>query len=78
VRNGTVVLAHYSGVRRASYGGGMGIKVHDVVGAWLCSDCHIYMDREVKSKENRWLVSEEMQHYCLLTILQLIEQGKLK
>ena len=78
VDNGTIVLAHYSGVRRSNYGGGLGIKVHDLVGAHLCVDCHRTMDTEIKSKENRWLISEEMQHLCLLTILRLLEQGKIK
>jgi uncharacterized Fe-S cluster-containing radical SAM superfamily protein len=77
-QDGTVVLAHYFGPRRHNYGGGMSRKGHDVVGAWLCSACHTYMDTSSKDKEHRWEHSEEMLHYCALTWIQLIEQGVLK
>ena len=78
VNNGTTVLCHYFGARRHSYGGGMGRKGHDVVGAWLCFDCHQTMDRESKDKSNRWLHSEEFLHLCALTWVRLWEQGKVR
>ena len=70
----TVVLAHYFGPRRHAYGGGMSIKGHDAVGAWLCSGCHTYMDTLSKNKDERWWHSEEFLHYCALTWIQLVEQ----
>lgn len=78
VENGTTVLAHYFGARRHSYGGGMGIKGQDIVGAHLCSDCHRTMDTESRDKSHVWFHSEEFLHLCMLTIIRLIEQGKLK
>jgi hypothetical protein len=67
-RDDTVVSAHYTGVRRGSYGGGLGIKVHDFCVADLCASCHEYMDRLSRDKEGRWGHSEEFQHYVLLTL----------
>jgi hypothetical protein len=73
-RNGTVVLAHYFGPRRHQYGGGMGVKGHDLIGAHLCHTCHTDMDRTSKSKEERWTHSEEFLHLCALTLIRLWEQ----
>lgn len=67
-RDGTTVPAHYTGARRGSYGGGLGIKVHDFLVADLCSGCHAYMDQLSRDKEGRWGHSEEFQHYILLTL----------
>jgi hypothetical protein len=77
-QDGTVVLAHYFGPRRGEYGGGMSIKGHDAVGAWLCYQCHVWMDSESKNKEFRWEHSEYFLHLCALTMIQLIEQEILK
>jgi hypothetical protein len=74
-RDETVVGAHYTGVRREAYGGGMGIKVHDCHVADLCSECHEYMDRISREKEGRWGHSEEFQHYILLTLAKRFESG---
>lgn len=77
-QDGTVVWAHYRGPRRAAYGGGMGIKGHDVVGAWLCHKCHYDFDTEGNDKAARWFRSEEFLHCCALTWIQLIEQEIVK
>jgi hypothetical protein len=71
----TTVLAHYTGARRLSYGGGLGRKVHDLVGAHLCYRCHQDMDLLSRSAADKWLHSEEFQHLVILTILRLYEQG---
>lgn len=76
-QDGTVVLAHYTGARRLSYGGGFGIKVRDIYAAYLCSKCHSFMDREHRDKVNKWEHSEEFQHYILLTIGRLMDRGRL-
>jgi len=73
-QDGTVVLAHYFGPRRAAYGGGMSCKGHDVVGAWLCYNCHQYFDTQSRNKETRWEQSEEFLHCVALTMIQLVEQ----
>jgi len=73
----TVVGAHYSGVRRDAYGGGMAEKVHDFLVADLCDECHDFMDRQSKDKEGRWGHSEEMQHYIFLTLIKRFTRGQI-
>lgn len=73
--DGTTVHAHYFGPRRHAYGGGMGIKGHDAVGAHLCMRCHAEMDSLIRDKAKRWEHSEEFLHLSALTWLRLIEQG---
>lgn len=75
--DGTIVLAHYTGTRRLSYGGGFGIKVKDLAGAHLCAKCHLWMDQQSRDRGQRWEHSEEFLHLCMLTILRLAEQGEL-
>jgi len=77
-QDGTVVLAHYFGPRRAAYGGGMSIKGHDAVGAHLCGACHSHMDTTSRDKTLKWEASEEMLHLCALTWIRLIKTGVLK
>lgn len=77
VRDGTVVLAHYFGVRRHAYGGGFSIKGHDAVGAHLCAKCHVEMDSDSRDKAHKWEHSEEFLHYCALTWIRLISKGVL-
>jgi hypothetical protein len=67
----TVVLAHYFGPRRHSYGGGMSKKGHDAVAAHLCARCHLDMDTNTRSKAKRWEASEIFLHYCALTWLRV-------
>lgn len=74
----SVVLCHYTGARRLSYGGGFGIKVKDLAAAHLCAECHKQMDVLSRSKEHKWEHSEEFLHLCMLTVLRLAEQGELK
>lgn len=78
VDNGTIVLAHYFGPRRHHYGGGMGHKGHDAVGAHLCMDCHRYMDTESRDKLRAWDHSEEFLHLCALTWIRLVDKGLVK
>jgi len=40
----TTVLAHY----RLAGTCGMGIKPHDLIGAWACSSCHDEIDRRTR------------------------------
>lgn len=74
----TVVPAHYTGVRRDAYGGGLSEKVHDFIVADLCDGCHDYMDRLSRDKEGRWGHSEEMQHYVILTLIKRFVSGQLR
>jgi len=75
-RHESVVGAHYTGVRRGSYGGGLGIKVHDCLVADLCQECHAYIDTLSRDKEGRWGHSEEFLHYIALTVAKRFESGK--
>lgn len=76
--DGTTVLAHYFGIRRHMYGGGMSIKGHDAVGAHLCMPCHTIMDSGTRNKAKKYLHSEEFLHLCAMTWIRLIEQGVVK
>lgn len=73
----TVVPAHYTGVRRDAYGGGLSEKVHDFLVADLCDECHAHMDRLARDKEGRWGHSEEFQHYIILTLIKRFTRGQL-
>lgn len=73
-----VVGAHYTGVRRGAYGGGLGIKVHDFMIAHLCAKCHVLMDTLSKDKEDRWINSELFLHAVALTWERLFARGVLQ
>ena len=73
--DGTIVLAHYTGPRRHSFGGGMSHKGHDAIGAHLCMTCHQYFDTAGKDKESRWELSEEFLFLCAVTVMRLFDQG---
>lgn len=68
----TVVFAHRPGL-----GSGMGIKNHDIFGAYACSSCHDEMDG--KTHRRYWVYDGEKTDYWLRaqdrTQLRLIEKG---
>lgn len=72
----TVVPAHYTGVRRDAFGGGISEKVHDCLVADLCDECHAYMDTLSRDKDGRWGHSEEFMYYVGLTIAKRFISGK--
>jgi hypothetical protein len=47
--DGTVVWAHSNQQR---HGKGMGIKAHDLFGAYLCHDCHDLLDGRITGRTN--------------------------
>jgi hypothetical protein len=71
----TTVGAHYTGMRRGSYGGGMGQKVWDFCMADLCDMCHEWMDRLSRDKTRAVEHSEEFQHLILLTLVRRFDEG---
>lgn len=73
VSDGTVVLAHYTGVRQHAYGKGRGIKCHDCLGAELCRSCHLHFDAPEQRKSIE--ASEEFHHLIALTWLRWVESG---
>ena len=82
--DGTIVAAHYQGLRSHLYGKGTGTKVHDVLVADLCCKCHEYFDSPNlglthNTEHNRnWKkteMSEEFLHCVALTILRRVYDG---
>ncbi len=69
------VGAHYTGMRRGSYGGGLSQKVWDLCIADLCDVCHIFMDRVSRDKSKAIEHSEEFQHLVLLTLMRRFDEG---
>lgn len=67
----TTVLAHY----RLAGLCGMGLKSHDLFGAWACSSCHDEIDR----RTHRWLNHDDvaLMHLegVLRTLSVLIKEG---
>lgn len=56
--DGTIVWAHSN---EQKHGKGMGIKAHDLFGAFLCHRCHEKYDRKLDELLNRpW---EDRRHY---------------
>lgn len=58
VRDGTVVACHIQGPRAYRAGKGMGKKPFDSYVAFLCYECHQWMD-QYKGEEGRLAHSEE-------------------
>lgn len=53
VQDGTIVLAHRN-LNAWGLRAGKGIKTHDILGAFLCSDCHRYGDQEGRPDVKFW------------------------
>jgi hypothetical protein len=74
-RRETTVGAHYTGMRRGSYGGGLSQKCWDFCLADLCDMCHEWMDRLSRDKSRAIEHSEEFQHLIILTIARRFDEG---
>ena len=70
--NSTTVLAHLNGA-------GMGMKHHDLFGAWACSNCHDLLDgrnhAKIYSRQHRELIHLQA---MLRTQKALLSEGKIK
>lgn len=75
-QDGTVVRAHYTGLRQHSYGKGKGIKGSDHISADLCRECHEFYDRPQQRKNVD--ASEEFLHYCMMSLWRDFEEGIIK
>ena len=69
--DGTVVLAHYTGIRQHSLGKGRGIKCSDIAGAHLCHACHLFFDNPTERKSIE--MSEEFLFLVVLTAIRVHE-----
>ena len=67
--DGTVVLAHYTGLRQHALGKGRGIKAHDIAGAHLCHACHLFFDNPTERKSIE--MSEEFLFLIVLTAIRV-------
>jgi len=81
--DGTIVRAHYSGMRQHQYGKGRGIKGHDCIAADLCMKCHAKFDSYEIGKGETALQrdidhSEQFLHLCFLTLVMDIQEGVYK
>jgi hypothetical protein len=72
-----VVAAHYTGVRREAFGGGLSIKCSDLIHARLCQECHLEMDTLSRNKDLKFDHSEQFLTLCALTLIQLVDEGVL-
>ena len=66
--DGTIVAAHYTGIRQHSYGKGRSLKGSDIAVAFLCCDCHKYFDQPTERKSIER--SEEFLHCIMLTLIK--------
>jgi hypothetical protein len=68
-----VVLAHV----RLPGVSGMGIKAHDLLGAWACSACHDAIDRRAHTDLDRDYVRLAHLEGMVRTINQLVKEDKI-
>jgi len=69
----TTVLAHY----RLGGACGMGLKPHDLLGAWACSSCHDEIDRRTWNLDSDITARAHLEG-VLRTLVVLIKEGKIK
>lgn len=74
--DGTVVLAHYTGIRQHSFGKGRSIKGSDIAAAPLCLKCHAFYDQPLERKSIER--SEEFLFFIVMHLIQAAENGKIK
>lgn len=78
-RDGTIVAAHYQGLRSAHYGKGKSQKPHDILVADLCHKCHAAFDNYEVGEGVGFLkkidASEQFQHLILKTLIRRINEG---
>lgn len=76
-KEGETRAAHYNGPRQHVFGKGRGVKCSDIVVAYFCQSCDAEFTEGSTSERwpNRWERSEEFEYYCLLTMIQLYNDG---
>ncbi len=67
----TTVLAHY----RLAGLCGMGLKSHDLFGAWACSSCHDEIDRRTQTFDIEYVSLAHLEG-VLRTLAALISEGR--
>ena len=70
-RDGTVVAAHYTGLRAQLLGKGKAEKPHDLCVADLCAKCHSAFDRyEVSNMSTKYMRQIDQSEQFLYNIIQ--------
>ena len=77
VSDGTIVSAHYTGLRGHLLGKGKGIKCHDLMIADLCYKCHHSFDvgYDGSTFEKKIDLSEQFLYLIAQTLLRRVDQG---
>ena len=83
VRDGTVVAAHYSGMRQHAFGKGKGIKGHDLCIADLCAKCHSKFDQyKVSNFDSQYMrdidQSEQFLYLVIKTLIRRVNDEVIK
>lgn len=82
--DGTVVAAHYTGLRAHALGKGTGHKPHDLCIADLCHRCHAAFDQHEKKSDakddfmKKVDVSEQFLFLVIKTLLRRVDDGVVK
>lgn len=81
--DGTIVRAHYTGLRQHLFGAGRGIKCHDICTADLCMKCHSAFDTFAKHLKRTGEItkidqSEQFLYLIMETIIRDVKEGVLK
>ena len=81
VIDGTVVAAHYQGMRQHAFGKGVGIKPSDLCVADLCAKCHVAFDQsktvvDVNSVDKFTQKIDRSEQFLYLILKTLIRRGQ--
>ncbi len=72
---GTTVWAHSN---ESAHGKGMSIKAHDLLGLYLCGDCHANYDRGPSSREGKRIFFREQYPKTMVRVAEKLAAGELK
>ena len=73
--DGTIVWAHSN---ESCHGKGMSIKSHDLLGNFLCSECHRWYDQGKASREEKRLWFRMCYPKTMTRVAELLASGELK
>lgn len=71
----TVVWAHANSLQ---FGKGIGMKTHDLLGAYACQRCHDAYDRRIRTQHDREFVEKCFMEGHMKSLKILIEEGLIK
>ncbi len=71
----TVVWAHANSLQ---FGKGIGMKTHDLLGAYACQQCHDAYDRRIKTDHVREFVEFCFMEGHMKSLKMLIDEGVVK